>query len=161
MAPSVSHLFEPGLIEARAYHQKECFEAAMGFARSEGHILAPETSHAVKAANVLLLAVGALMDIFSAIVIVVPLIVPLAEAYGVGFAHLGIIFLANLELGYLTPPVGLNLFLSALTFDKPLLKVWRAALPFLAIFAVWVALVTYVPFLSEGVVDLVLRILGG
>jgi tripartite ATP-independent transporter DctM subunit len=111
--------------------------------------------------NLLLLAVGALMDIFSAIVIVVPLIIPLAEYFGVGFAHLGIIFLANLELGYLTPPVGLNLFLSSLTFDKPLLKVWRAALPFLAIFAVWVILVTYVPWLSEGVVQLVRGIMGG
>jgi tripartite ATP-independent transporter DctM subunit len=109
--------------------------------------------------NLILLGVGALMDIFSAIVIVVPLILPLAEVFGVGFLHLGIIFLANLELGYLTPPVGLNLFLSSLTFDKPLLKVWRAALPFLAIFAVWVILVTYVPWLSEGVVDLVMRIL--
>ena len=106
--------------------------------------------------NLLLLVVGAMMDIFSAIVIVVPLIVPLAEAYGVGPAHLGIIFLANLELGYLTPPVGLNLFLASLTFDKPLLRVWRAALPFVAIFALWVILVTYVPFLSEGVVNLVL-----
>jgi tripartite ATP-independent transporter DctM subunit len=111
--------------------------------------------------NLLLLVVGALMDIFSAIVIVVPLIVPLAEAYGVGFGHLGIIFLANLELGYLTPPVGLNLFLSSLTFDRPLLKVWRATLPFLAIFAVWVILVTYVPWLSEGVVDLVMGIING
>jgi tripartite ATP-independent transporter DctM subunit len=105
--------------------------------------------------NLLLLVVGAMMDIFSAIVIVVPLIVPLAAEFGVGPAHLGIIFLANLELGYLTPPVGLNLFLSSLTFDKPLLKVWRAALPFVAIFAVWVILVTYVPWLSEGVLNLV------
>jgi tripartite ATP-independent transporter DctM subunit len=110
--------------------------------------------------NLLLLAVGALMDIFSAIVIVVPVIVPLAEAFGIGYAHLGIVFLANLELGYLTPPVGLNLFLSSLTFDKPLLKVWRAALPFLAIFTVWVILVTYVPWLSEGVLELVKGIIG-
>lgn len=106
--------------------------------------------------NLLLLVVGALMDIFSAIVIVVPLIVPIAASFGIHPAHLGIIFLANLELGYLTPPVGLNLFLSSLTFDKPLLKVWRAALPFLAIFAAWVVLVTYVPWLSEGVVKLFL-----
>jgi len=106
--------------------------------------------------NLLLLMVGALMDIFSAIVIVVPLVVPVASSFGIDPAHLGIIFLANLELGYLTPPVGLNLFLSSLTFDKPLLKVWKAALPFLAIFAAWVILVTYVPWLSEGVVNLVL-----
>jgi tripartite ATP-independent transporter DctM subunit len=106
--------------------------------------------------NLLLLVVGAFMDIFSAIVIVVPLIVPVADSYGINLAHLGIIFLANLELGYLTPPVGLNLFLSSLTFDKPLLRMWRAALPFLAIFALWVLLVTYVPWISEGVVNLVL-----
>ena len=105
--------------------------------------------------NLLLLVVGALMDIFSAIVIVVPLIVLVAESFGIGPVHLGIIFLANLELGYLTPPVGLNLFLSSLTFDRPLLRVWQAALPFLAIFAAWVVLVTYVPWLSEGVVHLV------
>jgi tripartite ATP-independent transporter DctM subunit len=105
--------------------------------------------------NILLLAVGALMDIFSAIVVVVPLIVPIAADFGIHPAHLGIVFLANLELGYLTPPVGLNLFLSSLTFDKPLLRVWRAALPFLAIFALWVILVTYVPWLSEGVVEMV------
>lgn len=100
--------------------------------------------------NVLLLIVGALMDIFSAIIVVVPVIVPLALHFGVGLEHLGIIFLANLELGYLTPPVGMNLFLSSLTFDRPLLRVWRASLPFMAILAGWVLLVTYVPWLSEG-----------
>jgi len=100
--------------------------------------------------NLLLLAVGAMMDIFSAIVIVVPLIAAVAPSYGIAPAHLGIVFLANLELGYLTPPVGMNLFLSSLTFDRPLLKVWRASLPFLAIFAAWVVLVTYVPWLSDG-----------
>jgi TRAP-type C4-dicarboxylate transport system permease large subunit len=96
------------------------------------------------------------MDIFSAIIIVVPLIVPIAASFGIHPAHLGIVFLANLELGYLTPPVGLNLFLSSLTFDKPLLSVWRAALPFLAIFAAWVLLVTYVPWLSAGIADWVI-----
>ncbi len=106
--------------------------------------------------NVLLLVVGALIDIFSAIVLIVPILAAVAPEYGIGPAHLGIVFLANLELGYLTPPVGMNLFLSSLTFDKPVLKVWRAALPFLAIFAIWVLLVTYVPFLSQGIVDLVL-----
>jgi tripartite ATP-independent transporter DctM subunit len=108
------------------------------------------------ALNLMLLAVGALMDIFSAIVIIVPLIAAVAPAYGITPAHLGIVFLANLELGYLTPPVGMNLFLSALTFDRPLLKVWRASLPFLAIFAGWVILVTYVPWLSQGFADLLL-----
>jgi tripartite ATP-independent transporter DctM subunit len=106
--------------------------------------------------NLLLLVVGALMDIFSAIVLVVPVIAAIAPESGISPVHLGIVFLANLELGYLTPPVGMNLFLSSLTFDRPLLKVWRATLPFLAIFAAWVILVTYVPALSEGVVNLVL-----
>jgi tripartite ATP-independent transporter DctM subunit len=106
--------------------------------------------------NLLLLAVGALMDIFSAIIIVVPLIAAVAPSYGIAPAHLGIVFLANLELGYLTPPVGMNLFLSSLTFDRPLLKVWRASLPFLAIFAGWVVLVTYVPWLSEGFANLIM-----
>lgn len=100
--------------------------------------------------NLLLLGVGALMDIFSAIILVVPLIAAVAPEYGISPAHLGIVFLANLELGYLTPPVGINLFLSSLTFDRPLLKVWQATLPVLAIFAGWVLLVTYVPWLSEG-----------
>ena len=100
--------------------------------------------------NLLLLLVGAMMDIFSAIILVVPLIVPLAAHYEIGLAHIGIVFLANLELGYLTPPVGMNLFLSALTFDRPLLKIWRATFPFLAIVAAWVLVVTYVPWLSEG-----------
>ncbi len=100
--------------------------------------------------NLLLLVVGAFMDIFSAIVLVVPLLIPLAGHYGISSVHLGILFLANMELGYLTPPVGMNLFLSSLTFDKPLAKVWRASLPFLAIVAGWVLLVTYVPWLSEG-----------
>jgi tripartite ATP-independent transporter DctM subunit len=106
--------------------------------------------------NLLLLVVGAMMDIFSAIVLVVPLIASLAPIYGLSPAHLGIVFLANLELGYLTPPVGLNLFLSSLTFDRPLLKVWRATFPFLIIFAGWVILVTYVPWLSAGFADWVI-----
>ncbi|MCJ7627016.1 MAG: TRAP transporter large permease subunit [Longimicrobiales bacterium] len=106
--------------------------------------------------NLLLLLVGAMMDIFSAIILVVPLIVPLAAHYEIGLAHIGVVFLANLELGYLTPPVGMNLFLSALTFDRPLLKIWRASFPFLAIVAAWVLVVTYVPWLSEGFANLIM-----
>jgi C4-dicarboxylate transporter, DctM subunit len=102
------------------------------------------------ALNLFLLLVGCLMDIFSAIVVVVPLIVPLGAAFGVDPVHLGIIFVANLELGYLTPPVGLNLFLAAYRFDKPLLTVWRAALVPLVILAVGVLLITYVPLLTLG-----------
>jgi tripartite ATP-independent transporter DctM subunit len=109
------------------------------------------------ALNLLLLGVGALMDIYSAIVIVLPIIIPIATmGYGISATHLGVIFLANLELGYLTPPVGLNLFLSSMTFDKPLLEVWRSTLPFLALVAVWVLLVTYVPWLSVGFADMIL-----
>jgi tripartite ATP-independent transporter DctM subunit len=109
------------------------------------------------ALNLLLLGVGALMDIYSAIVIVLPIIIPIATAgYGISATHLGIIFLANLELGYLTPPVGLNLFLSSMTFNKPLLEVWKSTLPFLVLVAVWVLLVTYVPWLSVGFADMIL-----
>ena len=102
------------------------------------------------ALNCFLLAVGCLMDIFSAIVVVVPLIVPLGLAFGVDPIHLGIIFVANLELGYLTPPVGLNLFLAAYRFEKPLLSVWRSALVPLAILALGVLLITYFPPLTLG-----------
>jgi tripartite ATP-independent transporter DctM subunit len=102
------------------------------------------------ALNVFLLVVGCLMDIFSAIAVVVPLILPIAAVFGIHPLHLGIIFLANLELGYLTPPVGMNLFLSAYRFDKPVVEVWRAALPFLLLLAVVVLLVTYVPWIVIG-----------
>jgi tripartite ATP-independent transporter DctM subunit len=100
--------------------------------------------------NLLLLAVGCLMDIFSAIAVVVPLILPLGEAFGIHPIHLGILFVANLELGYLTPPVGLNLFLAAYRFERPLLEVWRAAIPPLLILAAGVLLITYVPVLTLG-----------
>jgi TRAP-type C4-dicarboxylate transport system permease large subunit len=103
--------------------------------------------------NLFLLVVGCLMDIFSAIVVVVPLIVPLGAAFGVHPAHLGIIFIANLELGYLTPPVGLNLFLASYRFKRPLLEVARATLPMLAILGVGVLLITYVPWLTLGILQ--------
>ena len=107
--------------------------------------------------NILLLLVGCLMDIFSAIVVVVPLIVPLGVAFDIHPVHLGIIFVANLELGYLTPPVGLNLFLAAYRFERPLLAIWRAVLPALAILAIGVLLVTYVPSLTLGLLGLLGR----
>jgi C4-dicarboxylate transporter DctM subunit len=102
--------------------------------------------------NLVLLLIGALMDIYTAIVVVVPLIVPLGVAYGIDPVQLGIIFLANLELGYLTPPVGMNLFFSSLRFKKPLLGVWKTVTPFLLVFAIWVLLITYVPFITVDVV---------
>lgn len=98
--------------------------------------------------NVFLLVVGCLMDIFSAIFVVVPLILPLAQRFGVDPVHLGIVFLANLEIGYLTPPVGINLFLASQRFREPMLNLFRAALPFLLIMLFWLALVTYLPILS-------------
>ena len=98
--------------------------------------------------NLMLLVVGCLMDIFSAIVVVVPLIVPMAEVFGVNPIHLGILFLANLELGYLTPPVGMNLFLASYRFEKPLTAVYRMALPFLGVLVLGVLLITYAPALT-------------
>ncbi len=100
--------------------------------------------------NVFLLLVGTLMDIFSAIVVVVPLILPLAEIYGLNFVHLGIIFVANLELGFLHPPLGLNLLLASVRFKKPVLEVTWATLPMLGILAFGVLLITYVPWLTLG-----------
>ena len=104
--------------------------------------------------NLFLLVVGCLMDIFSATVVVVPLIVPIGAAFGIHPVHLGIIFIANLELGYLTPPVGLNLFLASYRFNKPLLEVARAALPMLVILGVGVLVITYVPWLTTGLLKM-------
>ena len=104
--------------------------------------------------NLFLLAVGCLMDIFSATVVVVPLIVPLGAAFGIHPVHLGIIFIANLELGYLTPPVGLNLFLASYRFKRPLLDITRAVLPMTAILGTGVLIITYVPWLTTGVLRL-------
>ena len=105
--------------------------------------------------NLFLLIVGCLMDIFSATFVVVPLIAPLAAVFGVHPVHLGVIFIANLELGYLTPPVGLNLFLASYRFKRPLMEVTRASLPLLAIRGVGVLLITYVPWLTLGLLGLI------
>lgn len=98
--------------------------------------------------NIFLLAVGALMDIFSAIIVIVPLILPVALAFGVEPIHLGIIFLINLEIGYSTPPVGLNLFLASFRFKQPIWKLYGAALPFILLMLLALALVTWWPALS-------------
>jgi tripartite ATP-independent transporter DctM subunit len=98
--------------------------------------------------NVALLVVGCLMDIFSAILIVLPLLTPLGAAYGIDPVHLGIIFIINLELGFLTPPVGLNLFLASYRFKKSFVDICRYVFPFLLIQLAVVLLVTYVPFFS-------------
>jgi tripartite ATP-independent transporter DctM subunit len=102
------------------------------------------------ALNLFLLVVGSLMDIFSAIVVVVPLMVPLGAAFGIHPVHLGIIFLANLELGYLTPPVGMNLFLSSYRFNKPMPEIWRSIVPILLVLLAGVLLITYIPFMSTA-----------
>ena len=98
--------------------------------------------------NLLLLIVGALMDIFSAIIVIVPLIVPLSTHFGINPVHLAVIFLANLELGFLTPPVGMNLFLSAYRFDKSMPVIYKATLPFFLIRFAIVLVITFIPVLS-------------
>jgi TRAP-type C4-dicarboxylate transport system permease large subunit len=103
--------------------------------------------------TIFLLIVGCLMDIFSAIVVVVPLIAPIAAQYGVHPVHLGIIFLANLELGYLTPPVGLNLFISSLTFNRPVVELYKLVIPFLVLLLVALLIITYWPGLSLMMLD--------
>jgi C4-dicarboxylate transporter DctM subunit len=106
------------------------------------------------ALNGLLIVVGCLVDIFSAIVVLAPLLVPMATAFEVHPLHLGVVFLSNLELGYLTPPVGLNLFLSASRFDKPLTALFKYVFPFLLMMALSVLLITYVPDFSLGLLKL-------
>lgn len=100
------------------------------------------------ALNVFLLVVGCMMDIFSAILVVVPLIVPLATRFGIEPVHLGIIFLANLGIGYNTPPVGLNLFIASSRFDRPIVQLYRATLPFLVLLLLTLLFITYWPALS-------------
>ena len=104
------------------------------------------------ALNGFLLVAGCLLDIISAIVVVIPLILPVAAEFGIDPIHLGIIFLANMELGYLTPPVGMNLYLASFRFDKPIMNVFRASLPFFLINLIAVLVITFVPALSAGVV---------
>jgi C4-dicarboxylate transporter, DctM subunit len=106
------------------------------------------------ALNVLLLVLGSVLEIYSAIVVLAPLVAPLGLAFGVDPVHLGVVFLANLELGFLFPPMGLNLFLSASRFQKPLPVLYRTAMPFLVIMAIGVLLITYVPAITTGVVAL-------
>ncbi|SDE36899.1 TRAP transporter large permease [Desulfuromonas thiophila] len=100
--------------------------------------------------NLFLLLLGALLDIFSALVLVVPLILPVALGYGVDPVHLGIIFLANMQIGYLTPPVGMNLFIASYRFKRPVVALYRASWPFLLLLLLSLLLITYVPLLSLG-----------
>ncbi|MFA7382790.1 MAG: TRAP transporter large permease subunit [Desulfurivibrionaceae bacterium] len=104
--------------------------------------------------NVFLLIVGCLLDIFSALVLVVPLIAPIAQGYGIDPTHLGIIFLTNLQIGYCTPPVGLDLFLASYRFERPITELYTATLPFLGILLVTLGIITYFPLLSLFLVGL-------
>jgi tripartite ATP-independent transporter DctM subunit len=104
--------------------------------------------------NIFLLIVGSMLDIFSALVLVVPIIIPIAEAYGVNLIHLGIIFLTNLQIGYCTPPVGLNLFLASYRFEKSVVTLYRATLPFLALLMLTLIIITYFPIISLALVNL-------
>ena len=103
--------------------------------------------------NLFLLLVGAMLDIFSALVLVVPLILPVATGYGIDPLHLGIIFLTNMQIGYCTPPVGLNLFLASYRFDKPVTELYRASLPFLILLLITLVCITYLPWLSTVLIS--------
>ena len=98
--------------------------------------------------NIMLLALGAVLDIFSALVIMVPLLLPVAVGYGIHPVHFGIIFLANLEIGYFTPPIGINLFISSYRFNRPMLELYAASVPFLLVMLLALLLITYVPWFS-------------
>jgi tripartite ATP-independent transporter DctM subunit len=110
------------------------------------HIASPHVFLVVL--NFFLLAVGCTMGIFSALTVVVPLISPIAQAYGIHPIHLGIIFLTNLEIGASIPPLGINLFISSIRFEKPVLRLYVASLPFIAILLFALAIITYLPWLS-------------
>jgi len=106
------------------------------------------------ALNVLLLVLGSVLEIYSAIIILAPIIAPMGAAFGVDPVHMGVIFLANLELGFLFPPVGLNLFLASSRFNKPLTSLYRHVVPFLIITAIGVLLITYTDSMSLGILKL-------
>ena len=103
--------------------------------------------------NIFLLVLGTMLDVFSALIIIVPLLLPLAAGYGIEPIHLGMIFLANMQIGYCTPPVGINLFIASYRFDKPIVALYRATLPFLLILFACVLLITYWPWLSMVLVQ--------
>jgi TRAP-type C4-dicarboxylate transport system permease large subunit len=94
-----------------------------------------------------------MLDIFSALVIMVPLILPIAVGYGIHPIHLGIIFLATMEIGYLLPPIGMNLFIASYRLNRPVLAVFRSVLPFIAILIIAALVITYWPWLSLGLLQ--------
>jgi C4-dicarboxylate transporter, DctM subunit len=105
--------------------------------------------------NLALLLVGCFVDIFSAILVVVPLIVPLGAAFGIHPVHLGIIFIANMELGYLTPLVGLNVFLASYRFEEPLIKICKNVIPFQICLFIAVLIITYIPWMTTGLLGII------
>ena len=116
------------------------------FAFMQEHVTNPLTF--LLLLNILLLVLGAILDIFAAIVIMVPLLLPVAVGYGIHPIHLGVIFLANLQIGYFTPPIGMNLFIASYRFDRPVLELYAACLPFMVVLLIALLIVTYVPALS-------------
>jgi len=98
--------------------------------------------------NIFLLILGAILDIFSALIIIVPLILPVAASYGIDPVHLGIIFLANMQIGYFTPPVGMNLFIASYRFNKPITELYKASIPFMLVLLIALLIITYWPGLS-------------
>ncbi len=120
------------------------------FAAVKAHISDPLTFLILL--NIFLLILGTMLDIFSALVIMVPLLLPIAIGYGIDPVHLGIIFLANMQIGYFTPPVGMNLFIASYRFKKPVMQLYRATLPFFFILLLTVLIITYWPSLSLGLI---------
>lgn len=105
--------------------------------------------------NIALIITGCFMDIFSAIMVVAPLVIPMGEIFGVHPVHLGIIFLANLELGFMTPPVGLNLFLSSYRFEQPLSRIYTNVIPFFILQLIALLVITYVPWFTTTLLRLI------
>jgi TRAP-type C4-dicarboxylate transport system permease large subunit len=103
--------------------------------------------------NLFLLAAGCTMGIFSALVVVVPLLTPMADAFAIHPIHLGIIFLTNLEIGASLPPLGINLFIASMRFSRPVLRLYAASVPFIVILLFALALITYIPWLSLALID--------
>jgi len=103
--------------------------------------------------NIMLLVLGALLDIFSALVIMVPLILPVAVGYGIDPVHLGIIFLANMQIGYFTPPIGMNLFIASYRFKRSITELYSASWPFMVVLLIALLMITYIPWLSLGLLD--------
>ncbi len=103
--------------------------------------------------NILLLFLGAILDVFSAIVIIVPMLLPIAASYGIHPVHLGIIFLANMQIGYFTPPIGMNLFIASSRFKKPVSELYSASWPFFFVLLVALLLITYIPAISMAFLE--------